>query len=304
MAQAKDLKRRIASIKSTAQITKAMQMVSASKMQKAQERALGATPYAQGIYELVSKFSGIKEYQSVFLKEVINPKKIVIVVIGTNRGFVGGLIANLTSAVYKLSKELQAKHPGVKLSGISLHKTGLKILANAGVKNDYHFAEIIENPTTTDLSAVFSLLIDNYTAGNYDEVYVVFSHFINTVTQKPLVKRILPISLEQLLSEAKVNEEQEAADQKNKTQETTEPFIYEPGMEEILDRLLPEYFQTEVYTSVLESLASEHSARMIAMKNATDNANELQANLNLKYNRQRQAGITQELIEVISGSLN
>jgi F-type H+-transporting ATPase subunit gamma len=279
-----------------------MQMVSASKMQKAQERAINAYPYAQGIYELVSKFAGNKEFSSVYLKEVTEPKKIAVLVIGTNRGFVGGLIANLTAACYKLSQELVKKYPGVKIVGISLHKTGLKILANAGIKNDYHFSEVLESPTTTDLSSIFSILQDNYVAGNYDEVYVVYSHFINTVVQKPEYKKLLPISLEQLLAEAEVENEKNDKNKKTVEVEQVDPFVFEPGMDEILNRLLPEYFQTEIFTAVLESLASEHSARMIAMKNATDNANELQEKLNLKYNRQRQASITQEIIEVISGA--
>ncbi len=300
MAQAKDLKRRIASIKSTAQITKAMQMVSASKMQRAQEKAINSYPYAQGIYELVSKFAGIKDFSSVYLKEVAEPKNIVILVIGTNRGFVGGLIANLTTACYRLSTELKAKHPGVKITGISLHKTGLKILANAGIKNDYHFAEVIESPTTADLSSIFTLIQDSFVAGNYDEVYVVYSHFINTVVQRPEAKKILPISLEELIDEAQA--QQGEGEEQKKVDTHVDPFIFEPSMDEILGHLLPEYFQTEIFTAVLESLASEHSARMIAMKNATDNANELQEKLNLKYNRQRQASITQEIIEVISGA--
>jgi F-type H+-transporting ATPase subunit gamma len=327
MAQAKELKSRIASIGSTAKITKAMQMVSASKMQKAQDKAKRAIPYAMGIYRIASRFAGVTDYQSVYLKKCDEVKNVAVVVVGTNRGFVGGLLTNLTGTVHKFAEELKAGNPKVNIIGVSIHKTALKILNNAGIKSDFHFQEKLENFTTTDLGAIFSVITENFSNGKYDEVYLVYSHFVNTMSQKPFIKKILPISWEGLVEESK--EDQKAEQEKLTTQAggqagrqaragqasgqavagqsaghvNTNPFIFEPSMEEVLDRLLPEYFQTQIYTGILEGLASEHSARMISMQNATDNALDLQKNLNIKYNRQRQAGITQELIEVISGSL-
>jgi F-type H+-transporting ATPase subunit gamma len=304
MATSRDLKRRIASIGSTAQITKAMQMVSASKMQKAQDKAKRAIPYSLGIYEIVSKFSGIKEYKSVFLQQPEKVKNVAIVVIGSNRGFVGGMIANITSAVYRFTKSMKEKDAGLKFWGISVHKTGLKILNNAGINSDYHFQDELEQATTTDLTSIFSLVTEGFSKGKYDEVYIAYSHFVSTLVQKPVIKKILPISWEGLMEEAVQEESQggKTEGSKEKKKHNTNPFLFEPSMEEVLDRLLPEYFQTQIYTAILEGLASEHSARMISMKNATDNANGLKSALNIKYNRQRQAGITQELIEVINGS--
>ena len=312
MAQGKELKRRIASIGSTAKITKAMEMIAASKMQKAQDKAKKTIPYTTGIYNIVSKFANIKDFKSVYLRRSESVKNVVIVVIGSNRGFVGGLIANMTSAVYKFTQNLKRQNPELGITGISIHKTALKIVTNAGLKSDFHFQEEWENLTTTDLSAVYSAIIESFKDGKYDEVYLAYSHFINTMTQKPLIKRILPISLTSLVEEAEASgtlEDTEDVEKVNKFSQKEEfsnphhnPFLFEPSMSQVLNVLLPEYFQTQIYSAILEGFASEHSARMISMKNATDNAIDLQKVLTIKYNRQRQAAITQELIEVISGS--
>lgn len=296
MAALRDIKRRITSVKNTSQITKAMQMVSASKMQKAQDRALKAIPYATGIYRIVNKLrGGMSDYTSVYLKQSKTVKNVAIVVVGMSRGFVGGQMATLTAEVYRLHEKLKQKYPGVEVSGISIHKTGQKVLANAGIKSKYHFAEFIEVPTTTELTPVFSLLIDKFSLGDYDEIHIVYTHFKNTLNQVAQSKKLLPLSLEEIIEEAK-----EGAN----TYTSGPDFKYEPDIKSVLDRLLPEYFQTQIYTGILESIASEHSARMVAMKNATDNAHELEKKLTLKYNRSRQTAITSEIIEVISGSLS
>lgn len=297
MAVARDIKRRITSVKNTAQITRAMQMVSASKMQKAQDRAFKAIPYAEGIYEVVNKISDTGGYDSPYLTKRSEIKNIAIVVIGTSRGFVGSLLAALTNSAYDLAKNLKNKYPEVNIKGISVHKTGQKILHNAGIENDFHFSKYIEAPNTTDLTAIFSLLVDKFQKGEYDEIHLVYSHFVNTIVQKPATKKILPLSLEDIAQEAK---EFEA---KNEQKHAHKAYVFEPTAAAVLDRLLPEYFQTQIYTGLLESIASEHSARMVAMKNATDNSKELQKALTLKYNRTRQAGITQEIIEIISGTV-
>jgi F-type H+-transporting ATPase subunit gamma len=263
-------------------------------MQKAQDRALRALPYAQGIYEIVSRIGNIKDFKSPYLREVALVKRIAVVVIGTSRGFVGGQLATLTAAAYKLNAELQQKYPGAEILGISLHKTGLRVLSHSGIKSELHFAEYVEAPTTTDLTAIFSLLTEKFANGEYDEVHLAYTHFINTIAQKAVTKKLLPISLEELVSAAKTATEGELKAQR--------AYIFEPDPKTVLNFLLPEYFHTQVYTALLEATASEHSARMVAMKNATDNAMDLKKSLTLKYNSQRQAKITQELIEIINGS--
>jgi F-type H+-transporting ATPase subunit gamma len=284
MAEIHEIKNRIVSVKSTAKVTKAMQMISASRMQQAQLRALAAAPYSKGIYELVAKLAGQTESKNAYLEERAVIENIAIMVIGTNRGFVGSLLSGLTAETYNLVLDLHEKYPGAAIHGISVHKTGLNILAHAHVPSNYHFAQDFENIVTTDLTAIFKLVRDKYLSGECDRVYVVYPHFVNTLLQKPQSTQILPVSL--------------PAGQ----QVVENPFIYEPGLEEVLDSLLYEYVQSQIYTAILEGLASEHSARMLAMKNATDNAVELEQKLNLSYNRQRQAGITQQLIEVINGA--
>lgn len=284
MAAIQEIKSRISSVKGTAKITKAMQMVSASRMQQAQAKAMSATPYAQGVFTLVSKLAGQTESKNEFLLARDNPKNIAILVVGTNRGFVGSMIAGLTAETFNLTQELHESFPEAAIHGISVHKTGLRILAHAHITSNYHFAQDFENVVTTDLTAVFKLVTDKYLSREFDRVYIVYPHFVNTLIQKPSSEQLLPVSLE-------------------KGQKTTEdPFIYEPSLDEVLNRLLDEYIQSQIFTAILEGLASEHSARMLAMKNATDNALELEQQLNLSYNRQRQAGITQQLIEVINGA--
>ncbi len=293
MASTKEIRQRILSVQNTAQITNAMQMVSASKMKKAQDRAIESIPYAQGIYEIVNRIGKITDYSSPYLRISKEVKNIGIVVIGTSRGFVGSMITSLILATNKLKEELIHKYPQAKISGISIHKTAQRIMLNAGIESTYHFSEYCDAPTTTELTAIFDLLVKQFESGNFDEIYLIYTHFINTVVQKPVVKKLLPLRIEEILEEA-----EKARNHVDKQ------FIYEPDVTTVLDRLLPEYFQTQIYTGVLESIASENSARMVAMKNATDNANELTKKLKLKYNRQRQTTITNEIIDVINGSIS
>jgi len=295
MASLRDIKRRITSVKNTSQITKAMQMVSASKMQKAQDRALKAVPYAIGIYQIVNKLKGgMSDYTSVYLKKPKKVKNIGIVVIGMSRGFVGNQITMLIAKTYNLSKELKSKYKHANIIGISIHKTGQKILASAGIKSKYHFADFIELPTTTELTHIFTLLEDKFADGEFDEVHLVYTHFKNTLIQVSTSKKILPLDIKEISKEA----------DSAKSNIDSDDFVYEPDIHTVLSKLLVKYFHTQIYTAILESIASEHSARMVAMKNATDNAYELEKKLTLKYNRGRQTAITNQIIEVISGSLN
>src|SRR3990172_9635881 len=154
MAQTRDIRRRITTIKNTAQITKAMQMVSASKMQKAQDRALKVLTYAQGLRDIIAKIGRIREYTNIYLKQPETVKNIAIIVIGTGRGFVGSMLSSLIIKTSDLAKSLQEKYAAAEIQGISIHKTGLRILTNARIKSTYHFAEYVEAPTTTNLTPV------------------------------------------------------------------------------------------------------------------------------------------------------
>lgn len=305
MGSLRAIKRRITTSKSTAQITRAMQMVSASKMKKSEESAREAMPYADGIYEVVRTIGKIKDYKSPYLRIPKRIKKIAVVVIGPGRGFVGELISKLLLSTADKVEKLKKDHPDAEIVGISLHKVALKIVNGVGIDSEYHFAQYLDSPDTTNLSPIFKILLDGFTGGEFDEVYLSYMYFVNTMVQKPVFKKVLPISFEKLVEEAKgevSSKSQTLGANREVKAEDVKDFIFEPSPSEVLDFLLPEYFETQILTSVLSSNASEHSARMVAMKNATDNANELVKNLTLKYNRSRQANITQEILEVAMGA--
>ncbi|MBN1915843.1 ATP synthase F1 subunit gamma [Candidatus Dojkabacteria bacterium] len=301
MASTREIKRRIKSVKSTAQITKAMQMVAASKMKKAQERAIAATPYAQGLYDIVNKIGSIDNYSSPFLKSAKEINKVALIVIAPSRGFAGSLPSTLLLKTSELIAGLRSKNKDVEIRGIGIHKLGLKTLVKLKVEMDFQFADFFEKPSTTNLTAIYQVVKENFMKGEYDEVYMVYTHFINTALQKPEVKKILPLSLEEIVEEACASDHLE---NKEKQVRKSDNYIFEPSTKQVLDRLLPEYFEMQIFSALLESIASEHSARMVAMKKATDNAGEMVGNLTLKYNKTRQAGITQEMVEIAVSTMS
>jgi len=286
VATAKDIKRRIDSISNTAQITKALQLISTSKMGKAQARALSAIPYSQGLYELVTMLGGLKDTTSEYMREPKAIRTVAIVIIGPSRGFVGGQTTNLTLKIQNLIQEIKKKNPEVNLKAIAMHKVGLKIAQQLNLQVSHYFEEFIENPTPKDISSLKEVLLQGFLSEEYDEVYLAYTHLINTLNQEAITKKLLPVSLD-----AETQEEKQEVD-----------FIFEPSRAEILDGLLPEYFENQILTGLLDAVASEHSARMVAMQNATDNANQLKEDLNLKFNKKRQSKITEEIIDIISGS--
>ena len=192
MSKAREIKRRLASIKSTGKITRAMQMVSASKMKKAQDGVAAAVPYAEGLFRIIQNIGKIQDYQSPFTRNVHEVNSIAIVVIGPDRGFVGGLNSNLLLEADKLVNRLRLKYQGVNIKGISLHRKGLKIIENLGIKQQYHFSDYVESPTTTDLTPIIKVLREGFVNEDFDEVYLVFTHFINTAVQESVTKKILP----------------------------------------------------------------------------------------------------------------
>lgn len=287
MSSLHETKRRISSIKNTAQITRAMQMVSASKMKRAEQSARETVPYAEGIYDIVRKISSLDDYKSPYTRKVGEIKNTAIVVIGPGRGFVGGMTTNLLLFASTFITHLKEKNTNFSIAGISIQKLGLDIVQRLNINAKYHFAEYHEHPTTTVLTSIYQTILKSFAQGEFDEVYLAYTHFISTLVQKPVCKRILPISFQRILKEAEQDVEKEKSSN----------FIFEPNTTEVLDFLLPEYFETQILSAILDSHASEHSARMVTMKNATDNAEELADNLKLEYNRTRQDRITQELMD-------
>ncbi len=317
MSSIREIKRRIKSVKSTAQITKAMQMVAASKMKRAQDRASAAIPYAQGLYEIVNKIATVDGYSHPILRQVEEVKKVGVLVIAPSRGFAGSLPAALLLKTDEVIDELRLKYKDVEIRGIGVHKLGLKTLVKLNVEMDFQFAEFIESPTTTDLTSIYKVILEKFMKGEYDEVHMVYTHFVNTAIQRPTTKKILPLSLEELVETAKAkqpkkedlpagkqgNEEKKDGEEIDEVHNTDNDFEFEPSVKVVLNKLLPEYFEMQIFAALLESIASEHSARMVAMKQATDNAKEMVSDLTLVYNKTRQTAITQEMLEIVGGTM-
>lgn len=285
MANTRLIKRRIRSAKNIAQITKAMQMVAASKMKKAQNLALSGRPYAEKIAEVVREVvARVASEKHPLLKHNPTGKRLIIL-ISTNKGLCGGLNTNLFRSIAKWLVRDQ------------LDSADFVTLGNKGesfvVRSHFHLtADFSETmPFTIHISALTTLVTDSYLRGEYKEVYVVYNNFINALRQEPTVKRILPIA--ELVTSLEVKE----------AEKKPLEFKIEPSLDEILDPLLFHYLENLIRDAVYEAEASEHSARMIAMKNATDNAKELIEVLTLEFNKARQEKITYEISDIVTARL-
>ncbi|MBP9759198.1 ATP synthase F1 subunit gamma [Candidatus Dojkabacteria bacterium] len=285
MASLREIKSRIKAVKSTAKITKAMQMISASKMVKAQMRSNSAYPYAQSLSELIKDLDNLSDYSNPLLLQRPT-KKIGILIIGSSRGFVGGMITALKVKIAEHITQLENEASNLEFSTITLHKEGLKISEQLDLRNDYHFAKFIDNPTSTNISAIKKVVCDSFINLQYDKIYIAYTYFKSVIKQEPTIEQLLPVPIDL----------KNSGDRNNKT------FVYEPDVKTILDLLIPEYIENQIFSALLNSIASEYSARMVAMKSATDNANELNDKLSLYYNRTRQSNITKEITEIVSAS--
>ncbi|HQG58008.1 MAG TPA: ATP synthase F1 subunit gamma [Candidatus Dojkabacteria bacterium] len=322
MSSLRALKRRITTVKNTSQVTKAMQMISASKMRTAVHYATQTVPYTKAMSEIISKMGDISDYQSELTSKPEVVKNILIVIIGQSRGFVGGLVTLLASHVAKNCKEIRDEYPDATISALTIHRKALNIAQLAGLQSKYHFAKYFDKPSTTVLSPIYTTILNAYKSHEYDEIYISYVHFINTMVQKPFFTKLLPIDLdyiaEQISTKGKVGtakkeyanihtDTHKSNDNLEKNENTEKidnnDLVFEPSKKSILDFVLPEFFESEILTAVLDSNASEESARMVAMKNATENAKELSKTLTLQYNQSRQAKITSEILEVASGSV-
>jgi F-type H+-transporting ATPase subunit gamma len=278
------LRRRIRSIQSTAKITKAMEMIATAKMKRSQDYALAGRPYDTKISQLISDLaaeSGAGEALHPLLqrREIIN--KIAIVHITSNRGLCGGLNSNINrlAANFILDHKLPASLVTIGRKGTEfMHRNHMDIMAE--------FTDISDRPSIMETTPISRIIIDEYTSGSVDEVYLSYNKFENTFTQKPSIDLLLPVVPATLPKE-----------------QTTE-YIYEPDPREVLSGLLPRFIDMKVYHAVLEATASEHSARMVAMRNATENANELIDHLTLMLNKARQEMITTELLDITGGVEN
>jgi F-type H+-transporting ATPase subunit gamma len=283
MAGAKEIRTQIASIKSTQKITSAMEMVAASKMRKAQERMRVGKPYAQRIRTVVGHIAHANpEYRHAFMQE--RPvQRVGYIIVSTDRGLCGGLNVNLFKAAIRSMKEWSDQGVPVDLCLIGAKASAF--FKSIGGNVVAAVRDLGEAPTVSSLIGSVKVMLDAFSEGKIDKLYLVGNEFVNTMTQKPYVNQLLP------LPPSELDERQYQWD-----------YLYEPEAQELLDGLLVRYIESQVYQAVVENGASEQAARMIAMKSATDNAGELIGDLQLVYNKARQAAITQELAEIVGGA--
>ena len=285
MATGKEIRGQIKSFENTKKITKAMEMVSVSKMRKAQERMRAARPYSDKIRNIAAHLGQANpEYVHPFMK-VNDSKTAGLIVVTTDKGLCGGLNTNVLRSVTTKLRELQDQ--GVAMEAVAFGNKGLGFLNRVGAKVVSQVTQLGDRPHLEKLIGPVKVLLDAYAEGRINAVYLSYTKFINTVKQEPVVEQLLPLKVETI----KADENQHSWD-----------YIYEPDAQSVIDELLVRYVESLIYQAVAENMASEHSARMVAMKAATDNAGNVIGELKLVYNKTRQAAITKELSEIVSGA--
>ncbi len=279
MAGAKEIRSKIASIKSTQKITSAMEKVAVSKMRRAQQRM------NLGIRQVIGHLAEANaEYKHAFMVE--RPvKRVGYILVSTDRGLCGGLNFNLFKALINNMKGLQ--QDGVQAEFCVIGKKGVSFFRSYGGNVVAAITDLGEQPAITDLIGSIKIMLDGFAEGRLDRLYIVSNKFVNTMTQKPTVEQLVPLAVDAGLEGDRLG---------------SWDYIYEPGAQELLDALIVRYIESQVYQAVVENSACEQAARMIAMKNATDNAGDLIDNLQLVYNKARQAAITQEISEIVGGA--
>ncbi len=285
MAGSKEIRTKIKSVENTRKITRAMEMVAASKMRKAQERMRAARPYAEKIRQVAAHLSRANpEYKHPFLikRDVI--KNVAVIIITSDKGLCGGLNTNILRLVVARMKELEGESKGISICAIG--NKGFSFMSRIGAKVKSHMIGLGDIPHVEKLIGAVKVMLDAYNAGEIDAIYISYNGFINTMKQEPRIEQLLPLSSENL----------EPADSH------TWDYIYEPDAKVVVDELLVRYIESLVYNAVTENQASEQSARMVAMKAASDNAKEVIGELKLIYNKARQAAITKEISEIVGGA--
>ncbi|MCT8541252.1 F0F1 ATP synthase subunit gamma [Glaesserella parasuis] len=285
MAGAKEIRTKIASVRNTQKITKAMEMVAASKMRKTQERMSASSPYSDAIRKVISHIAkGSIDYKHPFLTER-EVKKVGFLVVSTDRGLCGGLNINLFKTVLNELKTRKDKGIDARLGLVG--NKAVSFFQAMGLDVKAQVTGLGDTPAMEDLVGIVNGMIEAYRNGEVDEVYIVYNRFVNTMSQKPTMQKLLPLP------------ELENDDLENKG---SWDYIYEPNPKVLLDSLLVRYLESQVYQAIVDNLASEQAARMVAMKAATDNAGNLINELQLVYNKARQASITNELNEIVAGA--
>ncbi|MFP5461499.1 MAG: F0F1 ATP synthase subunit gamma [Gammaproteobacteria bacterium] len=286
MAGSKEIRTKIKSVQNTRKITKAMEMVAASKMRKAQDRMRRARPYADKVRNIAAHLAGANpEYQHPFLVEHDSVKAAGLIVVTTDKGLCGGLNTNLLRAVTTKLRELEKA--GETISVTAIGNKGFGFFNRIGAKVVSHLTQLGDTPHLERLIGPVKVQLDAYVRGEIDQVFLCYTRFINTMKQEAVIEQLLPLSADRLQEDSR---------------EYAWDYIYEPDAQSVLDELLVRYVEALVFQAVSENMASEQSARMVAMKAASDNAKKVIDDLQLSYNKARQAAITKELSEIVSGA--
>jgi F-type H+-transporting ATPase subunit gamma len=286
MAVGKEIRGKIKSVENTKKITKAMEMVAASKMRKAQDRMRAARPYSDKIRVIAANLSQAnQEYKHPFLIGNHHSKTVGVIVVTTDKGLCGGLNTNVLRLVTNKLREVEGQ--GCKIEAVAIGNKGLGFLNRIGAKVVSQVVHLGDTPHLEKLIGPVKVLLDAYQEGRLDAIYLCYTKFINTMKQEPAVEQLLPLTADRL--EVKPGEQ-------------TWDYLYEPDAQTVIDELLVRYVEALIYQSVAENMASEQSARMVAMKSATDNAGNVINELKLVYNKTRQAAITKELSEIVAGA--
>ncbi len=283
MPSGKEIRNKIKSVENTRKITKAMEMVAASKMRKAQDRMRAARPYGEKIRRVAGNLShALTEYKHPFLVNR-DPANVGVILVTSDKGLCGGLNSNILRLAVVKMKELESR--GIKFQATCIGNKGLGFMQRAGGKITSHVTALGDTPHLEKLIGPVKVQLDSYMKGEIDALYIGYTRFINTMKQEPVFEQLLPLSGEAVGSA-----------------KTKWDYVYEPDAKAVIDDLLIRYVEALIYQAVAENMASEQSARMVAMKSASDNAKNVIGELKLVYNKARQAAITKELSEIVSGA--
>lgn len=286
MPSTREIRRRIRSVKNLAQITRAMEMVSASKMRRAQRNVLATRPYADRLLDVMGELSarlipGARRGTLLEVREDV--KSVALIVITPDRGLAGSLVTNVIRRGGRFL--LEQRQQGRAIETLAVGKKGRDFMVRNDMRLVAEVTKLGDYPRLADTLGIATNVINGFREGRYDEVHVVYSEFVNTLVQRPTLKRLLPVEPPEDTGSGRRYD-----------------YNYEPGQGEVLGELLPRFVEVQLYQAILESIASEHSARMVAMRNATDNAKELTRDLTLTFNKTRQAAITKEVSEIAAGA--
>lgn len=289
MATAREIKRRIRSIKNIAKVTGALEAVSASKVRKAQNQALASRAYTEAAYEILRDLAAYEsaELDHPLLNEREDRQRSMIILITSDRGLAGPYNTNITRKAMKFAREM-----GTDTQYLSIGRKGRDVLLRRGQHIVAEFTDMPATPSIVDISAINRAAMDDFLRGRVDEVYIAYTKFINTLKQETVVERLLPLR-------PRPEDLEQAQEEIGQLRPL---FSFEPSIEMVLEEVLPRFIEVLLYQALLEALASEHSARMVAMRNATENANALVEDLTLRYNNARQLAITSEMLDIVGGA--